>query len=115
MINIPDFVYSKDNAGNSLCPRCKKQIKVCDCPSLEPVKAKIIKVLPKVRLDKSGRKGKSVTLIENLPCNETYLKDLAKQLKIRTGSGGTFYFSEGSGVVEVQGDHKKLIEQFFIK
>ena len=115
MIKIPDFVYPKDKDGNSLCPQCSKFIKDCICPSLDPVKPKSVKIFPKVRLDKSGRKGKCVTLIENLPCNESYLKNLAKTLKMKTGSGGTFYFTEGVGVVEIQGDHKQLVEQFFIK
>lgn len=114
MIKIPDFVYPKDEGGNALCPKCRKLVSACDCPCLEPVKPKAIKVTPKIRLDKSGRKGKCVTLIENLPRNEDYLKDLAKKLKMKTGSGGTFYLAEGFGVVEIQGDHKKSIEQFFL-
>ncbi len=115
MIHVPDFVYPKDAQGNALCPKCKKLIKSCDCPSLEPVKAKPVKVTPKVRLDKSGRKGKVVTLMEGLPRNQGYLKDLAKKLKMKTGSGGTFYFSESGGTVEIQGDHKKVIEDLFVK
>ena len=113
MIEIPNFVYPKNEEGNALCPKCRKIISSCDCPSLEPVKAKTIKVIPKIRLDKSGRNGKSVTLIENLPRNESYLKDLAKKLKTKTGSGGTFYIAESVGVIEIQGDHRKSIEQFF--
>jgi translation initiation factor 1 len=114
MIKIPDFVYPKDDQGNDLCPRCKKVVSACDCPSLEKPKPKPIKVSPKVNLDKSNRHGKCVTLIQSLPRNETYLKDLAKKLKIKTGSGGTFYIdNDGYGVVEIQGDHKIVIEKFF--
>ena len=116
MIFIPDFVYPKDSEGNALCPKCKKLIKECTCPSpepIKPIKPKVGKINPKVSLDKSGRKGKVVTLIKDLPRTETYLKDLAKKLKVKTGSGGTFYISQGYGVVEIQGDHKKVIEHFF--
>ncbi len=113
MIFIPDFVYPKDGDGNPLCPKCKKIIKECLCPTPEPPKIKTPKLNPKVTLDKSGRKGKIVTLIKGLPRTESYLKDLAKQLKMKTGSGGTFYLSEGLGVVEIQGDHKLTIEKFF--
>lgn len=115
MIYIPDFIYPKDPHGNPLCPKCKKLIKDCDCPSLDPVKPKQNKISPKVSLDKAGRMGKCVTLIKNLPSNESYLKDLAKTLKMKTGSGGTFYVADGFGVVEIQGDHKRVIEQFFKK
>ena len=115
MIKIPDFVYPKDESGQAICPRCRKLINACDCPVLKPKPNSIqtIKILPKIRLDKSGRKGKCVTLIEELPRNENYLKDLAKKLKMKTGSGGTFYLGENGGIIEIQGDHKKIIEQFF--
>jgi translation initiation factor 1 len=113
MIHIPDSIYPKDAQGQPLCPRCKNPIKACDCPSLEPAKPKPVKVLPKIRLEKNGRKGKIVTLVEGLLPSEIYLKGLSKTLKTSTGSGGTYYISENSGVVEIQGDHKKAIEKFF--
>ena len=71
------------------------------------------KVKPKISLDKNGRKGKIVTLIKGLPRNEAYLKDMAKKLKMKTGSGGTFYFSDGLGVIEIQGDHEESIAEVF--
>jgi len=113
MIDIPDFVYPKDTEGQALCPRCQKRIAQCNCPSFEPPKPKAPKIKPNIRLDKSGRKGKVVTLISALPRNEAYLKDLAKDLKVKTGSGGTFYIDDNGGVVELQGDHKTTAMEFF--
>jgi len=113
MIDIPDFVYPKDPNGNALCPRCKKQVAQCDCPSFESAKPKSAPIKPSIRLDKSGRRGKVVTLIGALPRNEAYLKDLAKELKVKTGSGGTFYLTGDGGTVELQGDHKELVIEFF--
>ena len=113
MIDIPDFVYPKDPSGNALCPRCKKLVGQCDCPSLEPAKPRSQSLKPSIRLDKSGRRGKVVTLIRALPRNEAYLKDLAKELKMKTGSGGTFYLSEDGGTIELQGDHKEMVREFF--
>jgi translation initiation factor 1 len=113
MIDIPDFVYPKDSSGNALCPRCKKVVGQCDCPSLEPARPKSPPIKPTVRLDKSGRRGKVVTLIGALPRNEAYLKDLAKELKSKTGAGGTFYVSAEGGTIEIQGDHKELVREFF--
>ena len=115
MIDIPDFVYPKDSDGQALCPRCQKRVTQCDCPSYEPVKPKAATVKPSVRLDRSGRKGKVVTLIGNLPRQEAYLKDLAKALKVKTGSGGTFYLAEEGGIVELQGDHREMVEEYFRK
>ena len=113
MIKIPDSIYPKDSDGNALCPRCKKLVTQCDCPSIEAAKQKSSPIKPKIRLDKSGRRGKVVTLIGALPRNEAYLKDLAKELKVKTGSGGTFYLMEDGGAIELQGDHKESVMEFF--
>ena len=113
MIDIPDFVYPKDANGNALSPRCKKLVAQCDCPSFEKAKPKSQQVKPSIRLDKTGRRGKVVTLIGALPRNHVYLKDLAKQLKAKTGSGGTFYLTEEEGAVELQGDHQETVVEFF--
>lgn len=113
MIKIPDFVYPKDSSGNALCPRCKKLVAQCDCPLLDSPQQKGQLIKPSIRLDKSGRRGKVVTLIGNLPRQEAYLKKLAQELKIKTGSGGTHYLNGDGGVVELQGDHQALVVEFF--
>jgi len=113
MIDIPDSIYPKDSEGRSICPRCKKQVSECDCPSFEPVKPKSQPIKPSIRLDKSGRRGKVVTLIGKLPRNEAYLKDLSKELKVKIGSGGTFYVAEDGGSIELQGDHREAAREFF--
>jgi len=64
---------------------------------------------PRLRLDRSGRKGKVVTLIERLPHDENFIKAMAHDIKARTGSGGTFYLAGDEGVIEIQGDHRKKI------
>jgi translation initiation factor 1 len=113
MIDIPDFVYPKDAGGNPICPRCQKLIAQCNCPVIEKPQPKQVAVRPKIRLEKSGRQGKMVTLIEGLPTNEAYLKDLAKKLKVKTGSGGTYYTNQEGGIVEIQGDHREMLRSFF--
>ncbi len=113
MIDIPDSIFPKDDAGQSLCPKCKKLIVLCDCPLLASRPVKAVKIIPKIGLDRSGRKGKVVTTIKNLPVQITYLKDLAKMLKSKTGSGGTFYVDDGFGSIEIQGDHQAIVRSFF--
>lgn len=54
-----------------------------------------------------GRKGKGVTLITGLPQEKDALKKLAKSLKQKCGSGG----SVKNGIVEIQGDHRDILEQ----
>lgn len=63
-----------------------------------------------VRVSRSskGRKGKGVTLITGIPLTGDALKDLARGLKQRCGSGGTIR----DDVVEIQGDHRDtLVEE----
>ncbi len=52
-----------------------------------------------------GRKGKGVTLITGVPLTGDELKNLAKQLKQKCGSGGTVK----NGVIEIQGDHRDTV------
>jgi len=52
-----------------------------------------------------GRKGKGVTLISGVPLAGDDLKDLARTLKQRCGSGGTLK----DGVIEIQGDHRDVL------
>ncbi len=64
-----------------------------------------------MRLEKNGRGGKVVTLIEQLPPSDNYLVPLEKLLKSRAGSGGTHYNGSNGGVIEIQGDKRDLIRK----
>jgi translation initiation factor 1 len=113
MIDIPDFVFPTDAQGNKLCPRCKKPVSSCDCPVYEAPKPKPAKFTPTIKLDKSGRKGKIVTVIKGLPL--ATLKDLSTMLKTKIGSGGTYYVEDRVGVIEIQGDHKDVVQKILSK
>ena len=54
-----------------------------------------------VRLDRKGRGGKSVTVIEGLQLSAKESEKLLKQLKAKFGTGGTVK----DGSLEIQGDH----------
>jgi len=54
-----------------------------------------------VRLDRKGRGGKSVTVIEGLDVPFKESEKLLKQLKAKLGTGG----SVRDGSLEIQGDH----------
>ena len=54
-----------------------------------------------VRLDRKGRGGKSVTVIEGLQISQQDKKALLKKLKAGIGTGGTVK----EGALEIQGDH----------
>jgi translation initiation factor 1 len=62
----------------------------------------------RVQTSKSGRKGKTVTIITGFQCKPETLAKLLKQLKTQCGSGGT----AKENTLEIQGDHKQKIGQF---
>jgi translation initiation factor 1 len=96
------LVYSTESSG--LCLTCGKQPAKCKC---ENKKNNLPKGDGNVRVTRStkGRKGKGVSLISGLPLEEVGLKELAKKLKQKCGTGGTVK----NGVVEIQGDCRDLL------
>ena len=72
-----------------------------------------------VRLDTAGRKGKTVTLLDGLPKQEPFLKELLKILKASCGAGGSLLMDKKEGALEIQGDHRdrvvKILEEAEIK
>lgn len=79
----------------------------CECKAPAPVDQGKLK--PFLRLEKKGRKGKSVTIIANLPENISFLKDLIKELKTKCGTGGTC--RPDNGIIEIQGDKREMIRK----
>ena len=52
-----------------------------------------------------GRKGKGMTVVTGVALSAPELRDLAKQLKRKCGTGGTVK----GGNIEIQGDHRDLL------
>lgn len=67
---------------------------------VRPASRKVI-----VRLDRKGRGGKSVTLIEGLQMQQKERETLLKLLKARLGTGGTVKDT----YLEIQGDHRDTL------
>jgi translation initiation factor 1 len=59
----------------------------------------------KVRRETSGRRGKAVTTVSDVPLADDGLRELAGRLKKRCGVGG----SVKDGVIELQGDHRDVV------
>lgn len=59
----------------------------------------------RIARETKGRKGAGVTLVRGLALAPEKLKELASQLKQKCGSGGTIK----EGVIEIQGDHRRLL------
>lgn len=114
MIHIPDSFLPRNEQGVLLCPRCRKTTTACDCPAIEARNSVGIPAVfsVNIRLDKKGRQGKVVTLVTGLPSDQGKLEELSRLLKSSAGSGGTFYFDDGSGTIELQGSHLQKTAQF---
>jgi translation initiation factor 1 len=90
------LVYSTDTA----IPRKKNTAGKAPQLTIQPSRHKVY-----VRLDRKGRGGKSVTLIEGLMMPVKDREVLLKQLKTSLGTGGTIR----NGVFEIQGDLRDAI------
>ena len=97
-------VYSTATGGK--CPVCGWPQRSCMCSSKqkheEPVPDRVV---AKLRMEKAGRGGKTVTVVYDLPRNETFLKDLAQRLKRECGTGG----SVAGNTVELQGEMRDRV------
>jgi translation initiation factor 1 len=92
-------VYSTESGR--LCPKCGWPAEACRCSTRfdEALPARIV---AKLRIETGGRGGKTVTVVDGLPRNATFLAELARELKRACGSGGAVRES----AVEIQGDHR---------
>src|SRR5262245_11120982 len=82
------LVYASDSDG--LCPRCGWPANDCRCASAadrtedDPVPARIT---VKLRIERTGRGGKTVTVIDGIPRNTSFAAALAQDLKRSCGTG----------------------------
>jgi translation initiation factor 1 len=59
-------------------------------------------------MEKTGRSGKTVTVVYDLPRNTEFLKTLAQELKRACGTGGAV----GDGTIELQGELRDRVRAF---
>jgi len=103
--NMPDeksrLVYSTDTA----IPRRENPVRRSPKAPMSTSQQKVY-----VRLDRKGRGGKSVTLIEGLQMSDKNREAFLKQLKAQLGTGGTLK----NDVFEIQGDHRDAIIELLL-
>ena len=104
------LVYSTDPRDQVLCRHCLKLKDECKCQASAGGSVDPAQIVAIFRLEKSGRGGKTVTVIDGLPKHETYLKDLAKELKAKCGVGGTHKIGDKAGQIEIQGDQRPKLK-----
>jgi translation initiation factor 1 len=87
------LVYSTDSAHS--------QPKPAGGPEPTPPERQTVRV----KLDRKGRRGKCVTVVEGLVADAATLDALARRLKAACGSGGT----AKQGRIEIQGEHRDKV------
>lgn len=101
------LVYSTE-VGRT-CPGCRQSLAACLCEAARAVPAG--DGIVRVHLEKSGRAGKSVTVVRGLMLDASALTATGKQLRAACGAGGT----TKDGVIEVQGDHVERVMAWLIQ
>ena len=104
------LIYSTDTGGK--CPVCGWPQRNCQCSSRgDATEAVPARVVAKLRTEKKGRGGKTVTVVYDLPRNPEFLKELSQDLKRACGAGGTVV-EDG---VEIQGDLRERVREALMK
>jgi len=103
-------VYS--TSVGRVCPGCGWPAKDCKCSSKRSVEESVPgRIVAKLRLEKKGRGGKTVTVVYDLPDNSAFLKELAQELKRACGTGGAV----AENTVELQGDLRERVREHLEK
>ena len=104
------IVYS--TGVGKVCPGCGWPVKDCKCSSKRSANEAVPgRIVCKLRLEKKGRGGKTVTVVYDLPQNAAFLKELAQELKRACGTGGAV----ADDTVELQGDLRDRVREHLIK
>ena len=94
--SLGGLVYSSET-GRS-CPRCGHAASNCQCQNISGEYQG--DGTAKIRRETKGRKGKGMTVVWDIPVHESELKDLARKLKQKCGTGGSLKEKR----IEIQGD-----------
>ncbi len=98
------IVYS--SAAGKICRGCGQPERGCKCGQAAS-EAVPVRPVAKLRMEKAGRGGKTVTVVFGLPNNAAFLKELSQDLKRACGTGGT---ATDDGV-ELQGDLRDRVRE----
>jgi translation initiation factor 1 len=108
MVRDPDpIVYSTDGSHRTACAACGRD--PCACPAPQAVVP--ARTVLRLRLERQGRRGKTVTVVSDLPPNPAYFEGLTKALKTHCGVGGAL---TGAGL-ELQGDQRVRAQAYLEK
>ena len=103
-------VYSTQTGR--ICSGCGWPVRDCKCSSRNSVDQLVpAKIVAKLRMEKKGRGGKTVTVVYDLPRNRAFLSELSQELKRACGTGGAV----ADDTVELQGDLRDRVREHLVK
>lgn len=101
----PDPVRLVYSTGvGRVCATCGWPSDQCKCSKEQEEKVPA-RVVVNLRLEKKGRGGKMVTVLDGLPRNLEFLEGLAKDLKKALGTGGSVV----GATIELQGEWRERL------
>ena len=104
------LVYSADTGA--MCAGCGWPRRDCTCSARPAANERVpTRIIAKLRMEKKGRGGKTVTVVYGLPKNEVFLKKLCGELKRACGTGGAVV----DAGVEVQGELRDRVRDLLVK
>lgn len=103
------IVYS--TGVGKVCPGCGWPDKDCKCSKRNANESVPGRIVAKLRMEKKGRGGKTVTVVYDLPNNDGFLKALAQELKRACGTGGAV----ADNTVELQGDLRDRVREYLAR
>ena len=102
-------VYS--TSTGRVCVGCGWPQRDCKCSTKASDAPVPVRPQAKLRMEKKGRGGKTVTVVYDLPRNSQFLKDLCGELKRLCGTGGAV----ADDTIELQGDLRDRVRPFLQK
>ena len=102
------LVYSTDRGR--ICPGCGAPARECSCSKTadQPIPVRIV---ARLRMEKKGHGGKTVTVVDGLPRHGAFLKALCQELKRACGTGGAV----ADGTIELQGDLRQQVREVLVE
>jgi len=105
------LVYASDRGR--VCAGCGWPENDCRCASRASAGDETIppRIVAKLRVEKAGRGGKTVTVVDGLPRNAPFVAGLAQEMKRACGTGGAVR----DGAVELQGDIRERVRELLTR
>lgn len=96
-----------------VCPQCGWPANDCRCASQRPAEDEPVpaRIVFKLRVERTGRGGKTVTVIDGFPRNAPFAEALAQELKRSCGTGGALR----DGALELQGDLRDRVRELLTR